>query len=231
MEKCKDQNDCAICSRRSAMFNMLTDVELQMIAENRVYVRFNAGEVIQKQGAFMSHVISVNSGLVKVYLEREGQNNTILRIVKPSNFIGGPGIYYDQMHHYTVSAMKESSVCFIDLLVFKNILNQNKAFAVAFMKDFSEKVISVYNRLMSLTKKQLAGRMAYTLLYLFEEVFEKSENSITFSRQDLADLSEISVDSARKILRDFQKEGLIKMKNNDLELVNPEAIRMIWLKG
>jgi CRP/FNR family transcriptional regulator len=231
MEKCKDEYNCAVCSRTSAMFNMLSDEELQMIAENRVYVRFKAGEVIQKQGAFMSHVISVNSGLVKVYLEREGRKNTILRIVKPSNFIGGPGIYYDQMHHYTVSAMIESSVCFIDLLVFKNILNQNKAFAVAFMKDFSEKVISVYNRLLSLTNKQLAGRMAYTLLYLFEEVFEKSERSITFSRQDLADLSEISVDSARKIVRDFQKEGLIKITNNDLELLNPEAIRMIWLKG
>ena len=228
-----EENDCIICSRRSAMFSMLSDAEIQLIKDNRVNVHFNAGEVIQKQGAFMSHVISVNAGLVKVYLEAEGKNqsNTILRLVKPTNFIGGPGIYYDQLHHYTVSAVNDSSICFIDLLVFKTILDQNKVFATAFMKDFSEKVISVYNRLLSLTKKQAVGRMAYTLLYIFEEVYEKKEPILCLSRQDLSDLSEISRDSSLKILREFEKEGLIRMTDCDLELLKPETLRMIRLKG
>jgi CRP/FNR family transcriptional regulator, polysaccharide utilization system transcription regulator len=174
----------------------------------------------------MSHVISVNAGLVKVYLEDE-DHETILRIVTPTNFIGGPGIYFDQLHHFSVSAMKETSICFIDLKIFKEILNQNKEFAAEFMKDFSRNVILVYNRLIKLTQNQLPGRMAYTLLYIFEEVYNSKENIISVSKQDLADLSAISRDSTVKILRDFQNEGIIRYTNNGVELLKPEILRMI----
>jgi CRP-like cAMP-binding protein len=222
-----DNNDCLTCKRRSGMFNLLSNEELQVIRENRITIHYGVGEIIQKQGTFMSHVISVNAGLVKLYLEGDNHSDTILRIVTPTNFIGGPGIYFDQLHHFTVSAMKKTTVCFIELNAFKNVLNKNTAFATEFMKDFSKNVVSVYNRLITISQKQLPGRMAYALLYLFEEVYGSKMATITVSKQDLADLSAISRDSAVKILRDFQHEGLIRYTNHEVEILNPETLRMI----
>ena len=223
-----DNNDCLTCKRRSSMFNLLSNEELHIIRDNRITIHYEVGEIIQKQGTFMSHVISVNSGLVKLYLEGDNNCNTILRIVTPTNFIGGPGIYFDQLHHFTVSAMKKTTVCFIELNAFKKILNQNTAFATEFMRDFSKNVVSVYNRLITISQKQLVGRMAYTLLYLFEEVFENKAGIIAVSKQDLADLSSISRDSAVKILRDFQQEAIIRYTNNEIEILQPETLRRIW---
>lgn len=223
-----DNNDCLTCKRRSSMFNLLSNEELHIIRDNRITIHYEVGEIIQKQGTFMSHVISVNSGLVKLYLEGDNHSNTILRIVTPTNFIGGPGIYFDQLHHFTVSAMKKTTVCFIELNAFKNILNQNSAFATEFMRDFSKNVVSVYNRLITISQKQLAGRMAYAILYLFEEVYENKAVIIAVSKQDLADLSAISRDSAVKILRDFQQEALIRYTGNEIEILQPEALRRIW---
>jgi len=219
-------SDCPICDRDSPIFKILSNAELKIVRDNRIIVHFKAGEVIMKQGTQMSHVISVNSGLAKIYLEGESHGNTILRLVKPTNFIGGPGVYLDQLHHYTVSAMKDTSVCFVDMQVFKHLLSQNHDFSVAFMKDFSRNVISVYKRLMSLTQKQLAGRVADAILYLTEDVYENN-NIIQVNRQDLADLSAISRDSSAKILREFQNEGIISIKNNELELLKPDTLRMI----
>jgi len=213
------------------MFDKLSYEELLLIKNNRINVHFRAGEIIQKQGTYMSHAISVNSGLVKVYLEDEVHGNRILRIVPPTNFIGGPGIYFDQLFHFSISAIKNSSICFIDIQVFKKILNQNSEFAFEFMKDFSKSVISVYNHLLKLTKNQLPGRMAYALLYLFEEVYENKEKTIYVTKQDLADISAISRDSSVKILRDFQQEGIIRYSNNELELLKPETLRMIRMMG
>ena len=222
-----DQYDCLTCKRRSSMFNLLSNEELQIVKDNRITIHYEVGEIIQKQGTYMSHVISVNSGLAKLYLEGDSLSNTILRIVTPTNFIGGPGIYFDQLHHFSVSAMKKTSVCFIELKAFKNILNKNTAFADEFMRDFSKNVISVYNRLITISQKQLAGRMAYALLYLFEEVYENKAGIIAVSKQDLADLSAISRDSAVKMLRDFQQEGLIRYTNNEVEILQPETLRMV----
>ena len=209
------------------MFNLLSVEELQKVKENRINIHYKAGEIIQKQGTFMSHAISVNGGLVKIYVESENHCRTILRIVTPTNFIGGPGIYFDQYYHFSVSALKDSSICLIDLNIFKDIFNHNRAFATEFMSDFSKNVISTYDRLVKLTQNHLPGRMAYALLYLFEEVYDGKENRISVTKQDLAELSAMSRDSSVKMLRDLHNAGIIKYKNNEVEILDLITLKKI----
>src|ERR1035438_5866346 len=203
----KFDRTCIGCTCKSALFELLNDEELALVDKNKITVVFKKGETIKKQGTRMSHVLSLNSGLAKLFLEGLEERNAILRIVKPTNFIGGPGIYLDQVHHFTITALMESSVCFIDLQVFKEIIDRNKSFSLEFMKDFSKSILSVYNRLINLTQKQMPGRMADTLLYLFNEVFNTSTFPRIISNYDLADLSGMSKDSAVKVLRSFDKDN------------------------
>ena len=175
----------------------------------------------------MSHVISVNSGLAKIYLEGIEQRSAIIRIVKPTNFIGGPGIYLDQRHHYTVTALIDTTVCFIQVSVFKDIIDSNKEFAHEFMKDFSKNILQVYNRLLVLTQKQMPGRMADTLIYLFEEIFESTTFPMYLSRQDISELSGMSKDSAVKILREFHNDKIIFLTENEMQLLDSEALHRI----
>ena len=219
--------NCISCECKSPLFRFLSDEELNMVQQNRINVVFKQGETIRKQGTVMTHVISVNRGLAKLYLEGVEQRNAILRLVKPTNFIGGPGIYLDLMHHYSVTALVESSVCFIDIHVFKKIIKQNSLFAEEFMKDFSRNTLLVYNRLISLTQKQMPGRMSDTLLYLFDDIFESNKFPMLVSKQDLADLSAMSKDSAVKVLREFQKEGLIRITDHEMEILDAGALKKI----
>ena len=223
----KSLRSCIGCQCMSPLFSLLNNEELQLVDANKIHVNFKAGETIKKQGTFMSHVLSVNSGLAKLYIEGLEGRSAILRIVKPVSFIGGPGIYFDQRHHYTITALIDSSVCFIELQVFKKVLRGNQSFAEEFLKDFSHDVLSVYNRLIYLTQKQMPGRMADALLYLYDEIFEQLKFPMIISRFDLADLSAMSRESAVKILRDFQKEGLVKISDHEMEILNEEALRKI----
>lgn len=223
----KSSHSCIGCQCKSHLFSLLNDEELFLVDAHKVHVHFKAGETIKKQGTFMSHVLSVNSGLAKLYIEGIEGKSSILRIVKPTSFIGGPGIYFDQRHHFTITALIESSVCFIDLQVFKDILRRNHTFAEEFLKDFSRDVLTVYNRLIYLTQKQMPGRMADALLYLHDEIFHQLKFPMILSRFDLAELSAMSRESALKILRDFQKEGLVKISDHEMEILDEEALRKI----
>jgi CRP/FNR family transcriptional regulator len=216
---------------KSPLFCFLSNEELELVEKSRITVLFKRGETIRKQGTFMSHVISVNSGLAKLYLEGFEQRNAIIRVVKPTNFIGGPGIYLDQRHHYTVTALTDTSVCFIDIAIFRDIIETNRVFANEFMKDFSKNILAVYNRLLFLTQKQMPGRMADTLIYLFEEIFESDRFTMVLSRQDISELSGMSKDSAVKILREFQNDGIIHLTENEMVLVNSEKLHHISKTG
>jgi CRP/FNR family transcriptional regulator, polysaccharide utilization system transcription regulator len=225
LENVKD--DCVVCNRRSSLFQWLSDDELNYIRQNKQTIWFKKGETIRKQGTSMNNVISVNSGLAKVYLEGIEHRNVIVRIVKATNFIGGPGLYLDQQHHFTVMALVDTIVCFIDLNVFKEIIATNRMFQEEFMKDFSRSVLSVYNRIISLTQKQIPGRMADTIIYLMDEIFGSALFDMILNRQDLADLSAMSKDSAVKVLRQFENDQIIKINSKMLEITDPDALRKI----
>lgn len=211
----------------SPLFKLLTDEELNVVHKNKHTVSYNPGETIMKQGTKMAHVLSVNTGLAKLYLEGADHRNSIIRIVKPTSFIGGAGMYLDQYHHYTLSALRETTVCFIDIDAFKQLILENRAFYEEFMRDFSRNILTIYNRLMFLTQKQMPGRMADTLIYLFDEVFQSTHFKMHLSKQDLADLSGMSKESAIKILREFQKDGIINFTENEIELLDPETLQKI----
>ena len=227
----KSPKNCIDCKCMSPLFCLLSKEELHLVNENKINIHFKAGETIRKQGTSMSHVLSINSGLAKLYLEGIEGRSAILRIVKPTNFIGGPGIYYDQMHHFSITALLDTSVCFIDMQVFKKVLRGNHLFAEEFLKDLSREVIKVYNRLIHLTQKQMPGRMADALIYLQEEIFKALKFPMVLSRADLADVSAMSKESAVKILRDFQKDGLIRISDHEVEILDFETLLKISRVG
>ena len=219
-----DCRSCVDCGFRSPMFDHLSHTELQLINENRFEIKFNKGEIIRKQGTFLSHVISLNSGLAKLYIEGLNGKNLILRIIKPTSFIGGPGMYYDQRHHYSVAALVDTSACFIDINIFKEIIHSNPAFAAEFMKGFSINMLSTYDRLINITQKQIPGRMADALLYFSDEIYNSNKIQSVISKQDLADLTSMSKDSAVKILRAFKDEGIISTQSGHIEIKDIEAL-------
>jgi len=97
---------CLTCKVKSHLFRLLNKEELTLVNENRCQVKYKPGETIRKQGANLSHVISVTGGLCKMHIEGIESRDIILRIIKPTNFIGGPGLYVDNSHHFTVTAIK-----------------------------------------------------------------------------------------------------------------------------
>ena len=224
-------DSCLYCKARSQMFNLLSNDELTRLDQNRCKVKYRAGETTRKQGANLSHVVSVTGGLCKMYYEGIEKRDIILHIIKPTNFIGGPGLYVDNRHHFTVSAITDATVCFIDTATFKQVMEQNRAFADAFMQDMSRNMIAIYKRIISLTQKQMAGRIADALLYLADEVFEAPSFGLPLSKQEMADFTQMTKDNLVRLLRSFDSENIIHQENGNIEILDMEKLRHISNTG
>lgn len=175
----------------------------------------------------MSHVISFTSGVAKVYIQGSGNRNLILQFIKPTQFLGGPGIYMDNIHYFSVSAITESSVCFIEINVFKQIIRENVDFAEAFMKELSRNGIFNYERFISLTHKNMPGRIADGLLYLHHEIFNEHNFHIEIPRQDLADFTGMSKDSVIRTLKELSDDKTIELQNNTIIITDIAKLERI----
>lgn len=221
---------CTECSCRSSLFKNLTEEELELVNRNRYEVTFKAGEIMFKQGTPSPHFICITEGLAKIYIEGLGKNQ-ILSLVKPVEYIFGPGVYFDNRHHYSAAAVEDSKACMVDVNAFKQIIRENPDFTEGFIRRISQLTVFNFEQLISLTQKQMHGRIADSLIYLCNDIYCSNPFNMTISRQDLADLSGMSKESAIRILKEFKEEKILKVEGKVFHILKPEALKQISEKG
>jgi len=226
-EYCKN---CFDCDKRSELFYLLDDREIEILHEKRYEVIFNEGETIHKQGSSASHVLTVTSGYAKLYLEGK-HRNIIMEILGPTDLFIAPGLFVDNRHHYTLKAITDVTACFLDFGYFRRMVSKNAAFAQRYIEIMNRKTIESYSKILELTQKQMPGRVAGSLLYLTDTVYKKQDINLDLSRQDIADLSGLTKESSIRILKDFKDEGYISLEGQHLVINDRDSLRTISSNG
>jgi CRP-like cAMP-binding protein len=218
--------DCEHCFQRSPLFSLLNPEELAIINEARMEVTFKAGEILYKQGTPLTHIVIINSGLGKIYLENASQKNLILNYTKPYHLNGGVGVFIDRRHHSSLKAVTDCDACFIEIGIFWEVLKLNAAFMEACFKEFAESVKHTYHQFAVLTQKNMEGRIAESLLYLSEVILGNNEIE-HISKQDLAELTAMTKESTIRVLKDFNENSIIDSSNKRLIILDKKALKQI----
>ncbi|HPE56676.1 MAG TPA: Crp/Fnr family transcriptional regulator [Bacteroidales bacterium] len=222
---------CTISSRHCRCFEKLTDEELDYMNKNSVVINYNKKEVICKQGSFVSHVMYVEKGLVKVYLDN-GANSLVLKMIPEGNLLGLSSLSEDHnTYQYSAMAYIDTEIRQIDIRTFRELLTRNANFAKEVIDIFSANSVQVYGRFFCLTHKQAYGRLADILLCLSERIFKKSEFHLPLSRKDLAELSGMSSETVIRMLKKFNDDGLIEMNGKELKIVDYDRLLRISETG
>ena len=88
-----------------------------------------------------------------------------------------------------------------------------------------------FTQAVGLTQKQMHGRIADAIVYLSESIYDCNPFTMTISRQELADLSGMSKESAIRILKEFKDEGILSIDKNIVTIIKPEQLKMIQQTG
>lgn len=225
------ERDCTNCIYKSKLFKYLSNDELKTLNKNRYYANYNKGEIIFKQGTAMTHLMSFSTGLAKVYIEGLNKKNLILRLILPGEFIGGPGMYTDFKHHFSIKAVEDSTACFIEIETFKTVMEGNPVFAMQMHKLANEAALHSFQKFVSLTQKQMPGRIADVLLYLSNFVYKANPAELTISRQDIADMTALSKESVIRILKQFKDDKIITLEGDTLNILDKESLENTSIIG
>lgn len=214
---------CFLENQHTSCFELLTPDQKELVRLNRIQIRYKKGEIIAKQGSLASHIIFLDEGLVKVFLEGRPKD-LILKIVPSNHLIGLPSIYDgNNQFIYSVATYTDSLVSQIDINIFKELLSSNPQFALKIINILNEDTALIYGRFFCLTMKQSAD----ILLCLSKRVYKSSEFKLAISRNDLADLTGLASESVIRILKDFKDEGLIATDGKKFKILDFEKLEKI----
>ncbi|MFO8235606.1 MAG: Crp/Fnr family transcriptional regulator [Bacteroidales bacterium] len=216
---------CTECTFKSSCFQKLESSELAMTDKSRVQVHYKEGETIAKQGTFMTHILYVKEGLVKIYRENENNTNTIYNIFSTGSLVGLSSLFQDEVYPYSVAALSDSMICAIDRETVEHLIDENNRFAVSVIKSINEENDHLRKKMISLTMKQLPGRLADSLLHLAGEVYGSDKFRLNLSRKDLAEFSGMSTMSVVRTLQGFMKEKLIAENQGSLDILDKSGLK------
>ena len=221
---------CKHCLLKSKLFGVLNEEELALLDGSRMEASYKSGEIIYKQGTPLTHLVIIHDGFGKIYIEGKSDRNLILRYTKLLELNGGIGIFIDKRHHSSLMAVTECQACFIELDTFMEILQKNQEFHDLYLEDYSRHVQHTYHQFEVLTQKNMVGRMAEAIIYLKDGVF--NNGSIKhIPKQDLAELTAMTKESAIRVLKEFKDEGLIDITGKTIKIRDKKALQQIAQHG
>ncbi len=88
-----------------------------------------------------------------------------------------------------------------------------------------------YDRLISLTQKQMPGRIADMLLYLSNNVYKSDTFTLHITRQEIGDFSNMTKESATRILKDLENEGIIKIEGKTIMILKKDTLKDLSQHG
>ncbi|TSA31759.1 MAG: Crp/Fnr family transcriptional regulator [Porphyromonadaceae bacterium] len=218
---------CETCTVAWKNFKNLSKSELRLVNENRYEATFKPGEIILKQGSPASSAVFLSKGMAKIYIEGRDRKNFILEIVMPSRMIVGPGVHVHACNSYSLAALTIVQTCFISLEIFNQLMKQNAEFAFGMIEDLSVKSYAMQNKLVSLTRKKMPGRIAEAILFFADEVNQSDVFDMILSRQELGEMANMAKESVVRILKELESSGVVKSDGSKIQILDKEKLKMI----
>ena len=222
---------CSIPDHHCKCFDRLSDQERKFLDNHSVRVSYKKGETLCKQGGFVSHVMFVESGLVKVFLE-DANSSLVLKIITDGNLVGLSSVSEKlNTFQYSAVAYIDTVVRQIDVSAIRSLISQNALFARDLIDIMAFNATQIYGRFFCLTQKQSYGRMSDILLCLADRVFRNTSFDLPITRKELAELTSMSQETVIRILGKFEQDKLIRIKGKNLSILDYERLQKISNNG
>lgn len=231
MREVNKENSCKNCTVKSSTVYNLNDEELDILCKNSTEIFFQKGERIIKQGTFTQNIVFVKSGIVKMHLTGPINKDEIIKIDKGPLFVAVPDVFANKIHSYSITALSDTTACFIDYPGYEYLVENNGKFALEVIKTLSSGIVSHYKRCVYKVQKQLTAILAEALLYLADHIFEKDEFQIPLSRVEFGEYIGTTRETVTKIIRDFTVDHIIEVNGKNIRILNKEILQKISNAG
>jgi len=234
-KECENGKQCCnmncFVESEANIFKPLTEKELHFLVDKKQQIKYNIKETIIKQNTSSTFVICMRDGLAKVYIEGDKGKNLIVKIIGRGDFISGGGLFNGNVQHFTISAITPVTCCLIDAGKLSNLFSENNKFAVELLRNHTKQNNYLLSKMVSLTQKYMPGRVAETLLYLKNEIYNNSKFTLDLSRQELADMSNMTKESLVRILQQFKESNIIKTQGSEIEILDEASLIHVSKNG
>ena len=226
----RELTDIDIAESIPDLWQLLTPSQRELLADNYSIQHFKKNETIYCEGETPTHLMCLLSGKVKIYKEGVGGRSQIIRVMKDKEYFAYRAYFAEEDFVTAAAAFEPCTICLIPMSVIMTLLKGNNDLALFFIRQLSVDLGVSDERTVSLTQKHIRGRLAESLLFLKDTYGIEEDGytlSIYLSREDLANLSNMTTSNAIRTLSNFASEGLVAIDGRKIKIIEEDRLRKI----
>lgn len=212
------------------IMQLLSPEQQEDLRESISIQHFKKNEVLYQEGEVPQMLHCLISGKVKVYKDGIGGRTQIVRVIKPVEYFGYRAYFANQNYVTSAAAFEASTVCLIPIDSIERWMMENNQLALFFVKLLAVEVGNADQRTVNLTQKHIRGRLAESLLFLRDNYGLEEDGatlSIYLSREDLANMSNMTTSNAIRTLSAFAQEKIIAIDGKKIKIIDGESLERI----
>ena len=212
------------------LWQLLTPEQRELLNKNYTIQKFKKNETIYCEGETPMHMMCLLSGKVKIYKEGVGGRSQIIRVIKDKEYFAYRAYFAEENFVTAAAAFEPCSICMIPMPFIMDLLKENNELALFFIRQLSVDLGVSDERTVCLTQKHIRGRLAESLLFLKDTYGVEEDQctlSIYLSREDLANLSNMTTSNAIRTLSNFAAEKLITIDGRKIKIIEEDKLKKI----
>jgi len=213
---------CDSCTNEKRVFCSLSQLELGELSLNKKNFQYKKGEEIFQEGNYPHGLFCIFDGVVKLSKRGNEGKDQIIRFAKPGDILGYRSMLAKQMYSTTATAMEDVLICQIPIQNFESLLRSSNKLCMKTIELLSNDLKRSENQVLSVSQKRVADRLAEALLVLKNKFGLKKDNQtldVQITRREIGEMAGITTATTIRTLSDFNKEGIISLKNKEIKLM------------
>lgn len=174
------------------------------------------------------------AGKVKIYKDGINGKSQIIRVIKPSEFLGFRAYFANEAYRTAAMALDNCVVAHFPMTVLMKMLQSSYNIGFYFIKYLSVEIGKSDDRTVNLTQKHIRARLAEALLFLLDSYGLAKDGctlDCSLSREDLANIANMTTSNCIRTLSSFVADGLISTNVRKIKILNEEELKNIAEKG
>ncbi|MBR1788074.1 MAG: Crp/Fnr family transcriptional regulator [Bacteroidaceae bacterium] len=223
----KTENETEVLEKLANLYKILTEEQQTAFRENLTVEEYKRNQIIYNEGDDPEFLYCLLSGKVKVYKGGVGGRSQTMRLYKPVEFFGYRAYVAGEKFLTTTAAFEHSVIAKLPLPLLDEFAKNNNELAYFIIQTLAKQLGTSDQRTVSLTQKHIRGRLAESLLVLRDNYGLEEDGctlSIYLSREDLANLSNMTTSNAIRTLSAFASEHLVAIDGKKIKLINEEEL-------
>lgn len=227
----RNKCNCISCELRNVAFTNLSEKDIGRICSAREEKHYARGEIIHREGDPIQDFKYLKHGLVKLFRVNSDGDEQIITITRPLEFVSNTNVFHETHYRYSLSALEDSDVCCIRLDLVRELIEENGKFALNLISVLSRTSQNIIALGLEIRQRNLAGRIAYVLLYFANEIFRSMIFDLPVSRKEIADFISMSPANVIRTFSDFRRDGIIRSNGRTIEITDMKKLEVISRRG